>query len=148
MSRKASASPLARSGGQGQSGLGRLVARFRFPADGSGASTDLLSAPLPGVPAPDLELGTVKITTSRAVEGDREAFVLFDGTTDRNPLGQNDVDGDGAPDLEDADDDADFIPDEGDLDGDGDGIPNADQGFDVLLAMDQDGDHVPDALDN
>ncbi|MBI4818769.1 MAG: hypothetical protein HY791_21040 [Deltaproteobacteria bacterium] len=134
--------------GQGQSGLGRLVARFRFPADGSGASTDLLSAPLPGVPAPDLELGTVKITTSRAVEGDREAFVLFDGTTDRNPLGQNDVDGDGAPDLEDADDDADFIPDEGDLDSDGDGIPNADQGFDVLLAMDQDGDHVPDALDN
>lgn len=133
--------------GQGSVGLGRLVARFRFPKDGSGGLTDVVSAPLPGVPSPDLELGVVKISLSSAVEGDREGLVLFDGGEDKNPLGQNDIDGDGSPDVEDADDDADFIPDEGDLDENGDGVPDADQSFDVLLAMDQDGDHVPDVLD-
>ena len=132
--------------------LGQLVARVRFAANASGELTDLISGRTRNAPElRDLELGIVKITRPGASQpGDGEGrigenVVILGEDASINPLAVNDIDGDGVPDLEDADDDDDLIPDEGDLDANGDDIPDESQSLAAL--GDEDGDSIPDLLE-
>ena len=138
-----------------QDALGQLVARVRFAQDANGTLGDVLNGRAPGVTArlADLDLGTVKISvgrTSNPPDGTSpladNVAVLGEGDS-RNPLKINDTDGDGTPDLDDADDDNDLTPDMGDSDANGDGIEDAQQRFDVLLALDEDDNLIPDILE-
>lgn len=136
----------------GREGLGQMVSRVRFARSSAGDLTDLVSgrsADL-GVPARDLDLGVVKIEGSAASNGTSGASplagnVVLLGEGDAiNPLGLNDTDGDGTPDIDDADDDNDLVPDEVDDDANGDQIPDASQVFDALSHLDTDLDQIPD----
>lgn len=59
-----------------------------------------------------------------------------------------DSDGDGIPDVEDADDDNDGTPDDADADHDGDGVIDTEEAPTDPEAVDTDGDGQPDAVDN
>ena len=133
----------------GREGLGTLVARMRFAKDDTGALTDVLNGRALGVTTPlaSLDLGTMKITAaapSNAAGGLGENVVLLGEDESVNPLSLNDADGDGTPDLDDADDDDDLIPDAADDDANGDGLPDAVQGYDALRDRDDNGDRIPD----
>lgn len=130
--------------------LGQLVARVRFPRSSTGELGDLIGGRGSEVAvAGELDLGVVKISSARASQGGDlpASFVAVLGEEgSKNPLAQNDVDGDGVPDLDDADDDDDLIPDEGDPDDDGDDIPDDQQTLDAL--PDGDGDLIPDLFES
>jgi len=131
--------------------IGELVARFRFPRSASGELADVLSGRLPTLSTPlaDLDLGVVQITGADPSPGASPLagnVVLLGEGTAINPLALNDTDGDGSPDFDDPDDDNDLVPDEGDDDANGDGVPDAQQTFDALRHLDENGDQIPDVF--
>lgn len=126
--------------------LGRLAARVRFPRGASGDLTDLVGGRGSDTGlSTDLDLGVVKIAASGTSETGVSYVAVLGEDRSINPLAQNDVDGDGVPDVDDADDDDDLIPDEGDTDANGDDIPDEAQTLDAL--PDDDADLTPDLFE-
>jgi len=127
--------------------LGRLAARITFAKNGAGDLATLLPGRLSdGGPVSDLDLGVVNIESVRASEGMDGSHVATLGSGgSSNPLAQNDVDGDGVPDVDDADDDDDLVPDEGDTDANGDDVPDDQQTLEAL--QDDNANDVPDLFE-
>lgn len=131
----------------GRKGLGKMVARLRFPTGQADAWSGLLSGRSAGVTTAlsDLDLGILSlVSTNTGDDSSRDIVIELGDGTSENPLSINDSDADGTPDFDDADDDNDFIPDTVDEDANGDGIPDQQQSYEALLRFDTDGDQVPD----
>jgi len=131
----------------GRAGLGKMVARLRFPSGQGDGWSDVLSGRTKGISAPlsDLMLGRLQLMSAiTASDSGPDIVIELGGSESINPLSTNDSDGDGTPDFDDADDDNDFVPDSVDDDANGDDIPDAVQHYDALLKWDNNGDHVPD----
>lgn len=129
----------------GRNGLGKFVARLRFPSGQDEPWSDVISGQTIGISIPlsDLDLG--KLDLAAALKQNETDVVIELGSENSiNPLDQNDSDGDGHPDYLDADDDNDFVPDAVDDDANGDDIPDAVQNYNALLKWDSNGDGVPD----